>query len=141
VQDSRPEVGRAQREEFSVGVERARIVVPREGPGCENHVRVADQQHAERGQQQLRKCCQVRRRRSGQPRRDRADHGDPVPVEPEDRHGRRGEDQGNQGAGKCAPQARQGEEEGKDGSGQAHRRPVGLRHMLEEGDQLRGVEQ
>lgn len=53
VQDACSEVGGAQGEQLAVGVERAGVVVGGEGPCREDHVRVADEQDPEGGQQQV----------------------------------------------------------------------------------------
>lgn len=85
-----------QGQQFLVGVEF--VAAGREGARGEDDIGVSDQEHAERRQYQLRQVARHREAGARQPGRYRADDGDAVIVQSEDRDGRRAEHQGQQGA-------------------------------------------
>lgn len=97
MQHARAQVRGPQGQQFLVGVEF--VAAGREGARGEDDVGVADQEHTECRQYQLRQVARRRQAGARQPGRYRADDGDAVVLESEDRDGRRAEHQGQQGPG------------------------------------------
>lgn len=137
VQDTCADVGRPERQQLAIGVQGMRVVAAGEGAGGQDHVRVADEEHAEGRQEEIgvvRWSGQGEVRQTG---RDGADDGDAVSgVEGECRHHGGGEDEHEKRSGKRAPQQRQGEEQDEAGCGQGGRGPVHVTEVTEEREQL-----
>ncbi|GAA3124808.1 hypothetical protein GCM10020254_85100 [Streptomyces goshikiensis] len=132
-----PQVCRPQGEQLAIGVQRERITPVDEGPGGEDHVRVADEKHAQRRDHQLRKVTGGRQRGHRQPGGYGSDHGDPVPlVQPECRHRGRRDDEGEQWTRNQTPVLRCHQEQDEHGGGQDDGRPVNVRDVEGEGVQL-----